>query len=105
VFEGVVHLITFSEAQILDLESAGRIRELYPFKPTSNQGIPADTVPEDELVPAPAMPLSRQQRAALIHSSMPVALVAATPRSARKDTAKASKLTRFISKKPTVDDS
>lgn len=104
VLEGVARLSTFSEAHILELVSAGKIRELFPFKPVSDQEIPADKMAESELVEASAMPLSRQQRAALIQSSMPSS---ATASSARKDTAHAAKsrnLGRFISRKPTAAD-
>ncbi len=34
VVEAVTRLSTFSEAQILELVSAGKIRELFPFRPT-----------------------------------------------------------------------
>jgi hypothetical protein len=104
VLEGVAHLSTLSEAEILERVSAGRARDLFPFKPMSDQEIPSDKVAEDELVEASAMPLSRQQRSSLIQSSMPPS---ATARSARKGTAhaaKTSKLRRFISRKPTAAD-
>jgi hypothetical protein len=71
VVEAVTRLSTYSEAQILDLVSAGKIKELFPFQPRRADECPADTVDESELVEASALPLSREQRAALIQSSMP----------------------------------
>jgi hypothetical protein len=71
VVEAVTRLSTLSEAQILELVSAGKIAELFPYKPAGGQPIPADTVAEDELVEASARPLSRKQRDALIESSLP----------------------------------
>jgi len=44
VVEAVTRLSTWSEAQILELVSAGKIEELFPYKPASGQPIPADTV-------------------------------------------------------------
>jgi len=73
VVEAVTRLSTWSEAQILELVSAGKIEELFPYKPASGQPIPADTVAEDELAEASARPLSRKQRDALIESSLPAA--------------------------------
>jgi hypothetical protein len=71
VVEAVTHLSTYSEAQLLDLVSAGKIKDLFPFRPNALDELPADTVEESELVEASAMPLSRERRAALIQSSMP----------------------------------
>ncbi len=71
VVEAVTRLSTLSEAQILELVSAGKIAELFPFKPAGDQTMPADTMAEEELVEASALPLSRKQRDALIESSLP----------------------------------
>lgn len=71
VVEAVTRLSTYSEAQILELVSAGKIQELFPFRPTRPDELPPDTVEEGALVEASAMPLSRKQRAALMQSSMP----------------------------------
>jgi len=71
VVEAVTRLSTLSEAQILELVSAGKIQELFPFHPRS-EALPADTVAEEDLVEASALPLSRERRAALIQSSVPV---------------------------------
>jgi hypothetical protein len=71
VVEAVAHLSTLSEAQILELVSAGKIRELFPFKPARGGELPADYVDEDDLVEASASPLSREQRRTLIESSLP----------------------------------
>ena len=71
VVEAVSRLSTLGEAQILELVSAGRIQESFPFKPVGGQDIPADTVAEEDLLEASAMPLSREQRKALMQSSLP----------------------------------
>jgi hypothetical protein len=71
VVEAVTRLSTLSEARILKLVSAGKIADLFPFKPSGNQPIPSDTIPEDDLVEASALPLNRKQRDALIESSLP----------------------------------
>jgi hypothetical protein len=71
VVEAVTRLSTFSEAQILELVSAGKIKDLFPFRPNRSDELPADTVNESELTEASAMPLSRERRAALIQASMP----------------------------------
>jgi hypothetical protein len=71
VVEAVTRLSTYSEAQILELVSAGKIKDLFPFHPVRTDELPADTVEEGELVEASALPLSRERRAALIQSSMP----------------------------------
>jgi hypothetical protein len=71
VVEAVAHLSTLSEAQILELVSAGRIGELFPFKPAADEPIPSDTVADEDLVVASAAPLTRKQRDALIESSLP----------------------------------
>jgi hypothetical protein len=56
---------------ILELVSAGKIADLFPFKPSGNQPIPSDTIAEEDLVEASALPLNRKQRDALIQSSLP----------------------------------
>jgi hypothetical protein len=71
VVEAVAHLSTLSEAQILELVSAGRIGELFPFMPAAGKRIPSDTEVEENLVVASAEPLTRKQRDALIESSLP----------------------------------
>jgi len=71
VVEAVVHLSTLSEAEILELVSAGRIAELFPFKPAAGATIPADTQADGELAVASAAPLSRKERDALIQASLP----------------------------------
>jgi hypothetical protein len=72
VVEAVLRLSTFSERQILDLVSDGQLGERFPFHPKA-QEMPPDFVAEDDLEEASPLPLSRQQRAALIQSSMPPA--------------------------------
>jgi hypothetical protein len=81
VVEAVTLLSTFSEAQLLELVSTGKIQELFPFHPRSEE-LPANTVAEEDLVEASALPLSRERRAALIQSSMP----ASSARSAKQTT-------------------
>lgn len=71
VVEAVTRLSTFSEAQILELVSAGKIKDLFPFRPNRPDELPADTLDERELKEASAMPLSRERRTALIQASMP----------------------------------
>lgn len=71
VVEAVTRLSTLSEARILELVSAGKIADLFPFKPSGNQTTPSDTMAEEELVEASALPLNRQQRDTLIQSSLP----------------------------------
>jgi hypothetical protein len=44
---------------------------LVPFKPSGDPPIPSDTMAEEDLVEASALPLNRQQRDALIQSSLP----------------------------------
>jgi hypothetical protein len=73
VVEAVTRLSTYSEAQILELVSTGKIKDVFPFCSTRPEELPADRVEESELVEASAMPLSRERRAALIQSSMPAA--------------------------------
>jgi hypothetical protein len=71
VVEAVTRLSTLSEVKILELVSAGRIADLFPFKPSGDQPIPSDTMAEEDLVEASALPVNRQQRDALIQSSLP----------------------------------
>jgi len=71
VVEAVTRLSTLGEAKILELVSAGKIADWFPFKPAGDQPIPADTVAEEELVEASASPLNQRQRDALIQSSLP----------------------------------
>jgi hypothetical protein len=80
VVEAVTRLSTLSEATILEMVSAGRVAELFPFEPSAAAPVLSDTVAENELVEASASPLSRQQREALIQSSLPA--VAASKRRA-----------------------
>jgi hypothetical protein len=71
VVEAVTRLSTLGEARILELVSAGKIADLFPFKPSGDQPIPSDTMDEEELMEASALPLSRRQRDTLIQSSLP----------------------------------
>jgi hypothetical protein len=71
VVEAITRLSTYPEAELLELVSAGKIRDVFPFRPTAPTDLGPDTVDEDELVEASAMPLSREHHAALIQSSLP----------------------------------
>jgi hypothetical protein len=71
VVEAVMRLSTLSEPQILELVSAGKLGEVFPFRPNSGQEIPPDFVSEHDLVEASSLPLNRGQRSSLIQSSMP----------------------------------
>ena len=71
--EGVTRLSTLGEAKILEIVTAGNIAKYFPYGPPADRPIPADAVPDEELVEASATPLKRQQRAALIQSSLPTA--------------------------------
>src|SRR5271156_4610310 len=82
VVEAVTRLSTLSEARILELVSAGKIADLFPFKPAGDQPIPSDTVAEEDLVEASASSLNRKEREALIQSSLP----ASAPKNARPRT-------------------
>jgi hypothetical protein len=85
VVEAVTRLSTYSEAQILDSVSAGKMKELFPFKTARRREMPADTVAEEDLIEASASPLNREQHSALIESSMPRSTRAAKrPRANRK---------------------
>ena len=101
VIEAVTRLSTFSEAQILELVSAGKMKDLFPFKPASDQEVPADTAADEELAEASASPLNREQRRALIQSSMPAAATSSSRRSSTADAEpkSARKRHRSLSKK------
>jgi hypothetical protein len=71
VVEVVTRLSTCPEAELLELVAAGKIRDVFPFRPTAPTDLGPDTVDEDELVEASAMPLSREHHAAVIQSSLP----------------------------------
>jgi hypothetical protein len=73
VVEAVTRLSTLSEDKILEIVSAGKIAELFPYAPAADRPVPADTMADEELVEASAAPLKREQREALIHSSLPAA--------------------------------
>jgi hypothetical protein len=70
VVEAVARLSTYSERQILELVSDGKLGELFPFHPRQ-QEIPPDFVAEEDLQEASALPLSRERKGAVIQSSMP----------------------------------
>jgi hypothetical protein len=73
VVEAVTRLSTLGEAKILEIVSAGKVAEYFPYKPAADEAIPADTVAEEDLVEASAAPLNKSQRDALLHASLPAA--------------------------------
>ncbi|MGD0491917.1 MAG: hypothetical protein ABSC32_10235 [Steroidobacteraceae bacterium] len=91
VVEAVTRLSTYPEAELLELVSRGRIRELFPFRPTRPTDLGSDSVAEEDLIEASAMPLSPEHQAALIQSSLPSAAKPprATPSRTRRTTKKA----------------
>jgi hypothetical protein len=73
VVEAVTRLSTLGEAKILEIVTAGKLHEVFPYAPPAHRALPADTLAEEELVEASAAPLKRSQREALIQSSLPSA--------------------------------
>jgi hypothetical protein len=73
VVEAVTRLSALGEANILEIVTAGNIAKYFPFEPPAGRPLPADTLSDEELVEASAAPLKRQQRDALIRSSLPAA--------------------------------
>jgi hypothetical protein len=73
VVEAVTRLSALGEANILEIVTAGNIAKYFPFEPPADRPIPADTLSDEELVEASAAPLKRQQRDALIRSSLSTA--------------------------------
>lgn len=71
VVEAITRLSTYPEAQFLELVSAGKIREVFPFRPTLPSELAPDSVAENELIEASAMPLRPDRHAALIQSRLP----------------------------------
>lgn len=71
VVEAVVHLSAYDESQVLELVSAGKLQELFPFRPAKSQEPIPDFVPEHELIEASPLPLNAEQRTRLIESSLP----------------------------------
>lgn len=71
VVEAVARLSTLSEAKILELVSAGKLQDVFPFQPTGNSLLPADSKSDEELIEASALPLSATQRAAIVSASLP----------------------------------
>jgi hypothetical protein len=71
VVEAVLRLSALSEEQLLEIVSAGKLSEMFPFRPNSGQQVPPDFVADEDLVEASALPMSWDQQKALIDSSMP----------------------------------
>src|SRR6202795_2476095 len=72
VVEAVTRLSTLSEAKILEIVSAGKIAELFPYTPP-DRSVPADTMADEELGEVCPLPLKRKTREARDHSSLPAA--------------------------------
>jgi len=70
VVAAVMRLSTLDEAELLELVSAGRLDEVFPFRPGGEQRAPADFVAEADLIEASAKPLKRRERHALVQSSI-----------------------------------
>jgi hypothetical protein len=71
VVEALVHLGRLDESEILEMTSAGRLEDLFPFQPVHGTEAIADFMPDDALVEASPLPLNEQQRTALVEASMP----------------------------------
>lgn len=71
VVEAITRLSTLGETEILELVSAGKIQEVFPFRPNHGTDVGPDFVAEEELVEASPEPLTREKRAAHIQASMP----------------------------------
>jgi hypothetical protein len=71
VVEAITRLSTLGEPELLQLVSAGKIQESFPFRPNEVSDIGPDSVAEEDLVEASPEPFSREQRAAHIQASMP----------------------------------
>jgi hypothetical protein len=71
VVEAITRLSTLGEAKIMELVSAGKIQEVFPFRLNPVTDIGPDFVAADDLVEASPEPLSRAERAAHIQESMP----------------------------------
>jgi hypothetical protein len=55
----------------MELVSAGKIQEVFPFRPNPVTAVGPDFMAEEDLVEASPEPLSREERAAHIQESMP----------------------------------
>jgi hypothetical protein len=71
VVEAVTRLSAYPEADLLDLVSTGKISDVFPFRPNRPMDLGSDSIEEDELIEASAIPLSPEHHAALIQSSLP----------------------------------
>jgi hypothetical protein len=71
VVEAITRLSTLGEAQIMKLVTAGKIQEIFPFRPNPVTDIGPDFMSDEDLVEASPEPLSRDERAAHIEESMP----------------------------------
>ena len=86
VVEAIVKLSAYDEAELLELVSAGKLHEAFPFRPDTSAKIPPDFASEEDLCEASALPLTLEDRKVLIQSSMPRA----------EASAKAGRLAAFL---------
>lgn len=70
VLEAIVRLSTLSEERILELVSEGGLETAFPFVPDT-QEVPADSVAEEDLKEASALPLNWADREELLQASLP----------------------------------
>jgi hypothetical protein len=73
VVEAITRLSTLGEAEILELVSAGKIQEAFPFRPNPVTDLGPDFVAEEDLIEASPEPMTREEHAAHIQASMPPA--------------------------------
>ncbi len=83
VLLAVARLSTLTEEQILEIASSGQLQNHFAFRPAKIFDDIGDFVDENDLMEASPLPLSRQERADLIQSSMPTR---ASPSGATGDT-------------------
>ncbi len=70
VVAAIVRASAFDEAELQELVSAGKLRDIFPYRPHAT-AIPSDFVSREDLVKASAIPLDQRGRKAIIQSSMP----------------------------------
>jgi hypothetical protein len=96
VVEAVARLSTLSEAKILELVSAGKLQDVFPFQPAGDPLLPADSKADEELVEASALPLRAAQRATIVSASLPNA--ASAKRRAARTKAPGRKIKSLLKK-------
>lgn len=94
VLEAVVQLGAHDESQILDLATAGKLADLFPFRPGRPRQTSADFLPESALIEASPLPLNAAQRARLMQSSMPAASTRVRPAAPKPKIPRKARLSR-----------